>query len=180
MPNSHSFTLTSAGGAFLTLITDCRVSQAFGSTNAGCDPVLFQAIWDTGATASVISQQIIEACDLKPIGMTKVHGVHGIQESEIYLVNIFLPNKVMFPEVRVTKGSFPAGSGDMLIGMDIIAGGDFSFTNLNGNSMFSFRYPSAHHIDYVAQDKVNSLKPQPHGGSKSGRRKSPKRHGKNK
>lgn len=38
---------------------------------------------------------------------------------------------------------------DFLIGMDIITLGDFAVTNVNGKTVFSFRYPSCEKIDYV-------------------------------
>jgi hypothetical protein len=84
--------------------------------------------------------------------MAQVHGVHGTGLSETYLVNIVLPNGVTCIGVRVTKGKIPTA--DMLIGMDIISQGDFSVTNCNGHSQFSYRTPSVEHIDYVAQAKA--------------------------
>ncbi len=42
---------------------------------------------------------------------------------------------------------------DFLIGMDIITLGDFSVTNLNEKTTFSFRYPSCETINYVKQAK---------------------------
>jgi len=80
--------------------------------------------------------------------MALVHGVHGVAECETFLVNIGLPNNVMFTGVRVTKGDI-AGA-HILIGMDIINEGDFAVTNHNGTTMFSFRTPSSEHIDFVA------------------------------
>ena len=42
---------------------------------------------------------------------------------------------------------------DFLIGMDIITLGDFSVTNLNEKTTFSFRYPSCETINYVEEAK---------------------------
>ncbi|MCH7484735.1 MAG: retroviral-like aspartic protease family protein [Chloroflexi bacterium] len=106
-------------------------------------------IWDTGATNSVISRAVIDACGLAPTGMTRVHGVHGSAEAETYLVNIALPNMVIFSAVRVTKGDI--GGVDVLVGMDIISSGDFSVTNCDGITKFSYRTPSIEHIDYAEQ-----------------------------
>jgi preprotein translocase subunit SecA len=39
----------------------------------------------------------------------------------------------------------------MLIGMDIIARGDFAVTNYDGKTVFSFRMPSVEQIDFVEQ-----------------------------
>jgi hypothetical protein len=122
--------------------------------------VQFDAIWDTGATASVITQGVIDACGLTPTGIARVHHVKGSSLAETYLVNIGLPNAVGYSAVRVTKGEFVGG--DILIGMDIIGTGDFTVTNFDGFTKFSFRYPSVGHIDFVADIKTPQFQ---HGGN---------------
>jgi len=107
------------------------------------------AIWDTGATASVITQEVVDTCGLKPTGMMQVHGVGGPELAETFLVNIGLPNGVGFANVEVTKGKI-LGS-QMLIGMDIITAGDFSITNMGGRTVFSFRIPSVRTVDFVKE-----------------------------
>ena len=181
MPNSHSFTVTARSGVLRALETECYVSQAF-------DPVdqvalanslkfhKFKAIWDTGATNSAVTENVVSACGLQPIGMTRVEGVNSSKDSETFLVNIILPNGVGFPNIRVTSGIL-GGDCDLLIGMDIITTGDFSVTNKNGKTIFSFRVPSQIHTDYVKEHQAQELKDHfKHGGSKKGR----KRGGKNK
>lgn len=183
MPLSHSFTAKSKGGLLRVLKTPCHVSQSFDPHDGvvDCERIEFEAIWDTGATSSVITQRIVEACGLQPIGMCIVLGIHGEQETEVYLVNIYLPNSVGFHEVTVTKGNLPEGSGDMLIGMDIISSGDFSVTNVADTTVFSFRIPSLHHIDYVAASNPIINKSNINGGMpKKHRKKQPKKFGKNK
>lgn len=115
----------------------------------------FRAIWDTGATHSVITQSIVEACGLVPIGMTRVSHAGGEDNAEVYLVNIGLPNNVVFYGVRVTKGRLK--DADMLIGMNIINRGDFAVTNYNGITKFSFRVPSAGGIDFVADMRATRV-----------------------
>ncbi len=140
----------------------------------------YQAIWDTGATASVITQAVVDACGLQPIGVVQTHGVHGTQLSDVYLVNIRLPQGVGFMHVEVTKGQLVGGA-DVLIGMDIITSGDFSVTNKGGITKFSFRVPSQAHTDYVKEfndDKIRES--QTHGSSTGERKKKPKAFGKNK
>jgi uncharacterized protein YecA (UPF0149 family) len=44
----------------------------------------------------------------------------------------------------------------MLIGMDIIATGDFAITNNNNETVFSFRHPSNAIIDFVQEHKTRS------------------------
>jgi len=141
----------------------CTISRAWNPVTGGTSPALvaFDAIWDTGATNSVITQAVVDACALVASGMVLVHSVHGPQEAETYLVNIGLPNNVVFHGVRVTKGNF-AGAG-ILIGMDIITQGDFAVTNRNG-TMFSFRVPSQQSIDFVAEATPSSI-PLPDAGA---------------
>jgi hypothetical protein len=131
------------------LSNQCSVSIAFDPASGGIQPPFnqFDAIWDTGATNCVITQEVIDKCGLIATGVAQVHGVHGPELSETYLVNIALPNGVVFPTVQVTKGRLVGGA-NMLIGMNIIAMGDFAVTNHNGLTKFSFRVPSIQHIDF--------------------------------
>lgn len=111
----------------------------------------YTCIWDTGATHSVISQVVVNECGLKPIGMAKVHSATDIKDCETYLVSISLPNKVIFPQVRVTNCVLTGF--EVLIGMDIINQGDFAITHNDGKTLFSFRLPSMEKIDFVDQKK---------------------------
>lgn len=142
----------SGDGPLHVLISDCHASAAFDPRRqSGTPPSYhpFKAIWDTGATASVITQAVVDACGLKPTGMVQVHGVHGAELAETFLANIGLPNGVAFPGVRVTKGKIVGA--DILIGMDIITIGDFAITNVGRKTVFSFRIPSIQTIDYVKE-----------------------------
>ncbi len=155
MQPSHPLTITSNSGLLRVIACECHVCAAFDPSNlapgqAAPSLVPFQAIWDTGATASVISQAVVDACGLKPTGMQQVHGVGGVAVAETYLVNIRLPNMVGFLNLNVTKGMLPPGT-PMLIGMDIISQGDLSITNNGGRTVFSFRYPSIGTTDFVAE-----------------------------
>ena len=117
-----------------------------------CGAKEFVAIWDTGATNTVISPKIVQKCELKPIGVVEVHTANGERLSQVYLVSIFLPNHVIFPQVRVTEGNIL--DTDVLIGMDIITRGDFVITNKDKKTVFSFRMPSVERIDFVEQAKA--------------------------
>ncbi len=99
----------------------------------------FIGIWDTGATNSVISQKVINECGLVATGMTMVHSATEAKLCETFFVSIFLPNKVVFPFVRVTRGVLT--DCDILIGMDIISTGDFAITQHDNKTKFSFRFP---------------------------------------
>lgn len=136
------------------LTSPCRLSAAWTPESDSPEPPTFEmtAIWDTGATNSVIAQSCVDRCGLVASGMTVTHTAGGAIQVETYLVNIRLPNGVVFSGVRVAKGILHEV--DMLIGMDMINLGDFSVTNAAGRTKFTFRQPSIEHIDYVEQHKA--------------------------
>ena len=127
-------------------------SKPFSPQNCGAKE--FNAIWDTGATNTVVNSIIVQECGLKPITVVNVQTANGERQSRVYLASIFLPNHVVFPQVRVTEGVI-SGAG-VLIGMDIINRGDFAVTNKEGKTVFSFRMPSAECIDFVEQAKATN------------------------
>ena len=108
----------------------------------------FHAIWDTGATATVISEAVVLACALKPVGMVRAQTTAGTVNCEVYVVNLTIDHKVAFPWVHVTKGYLGPDTG-VLIGMDLITLGDFALTNRDGQTCFSFRYPAHDWIDFT-------------------------------
>jgi Aspartyl protease len=183
MQQHHSFTIKSQGGTLRVLQTQCGVCEAFDpqTTAPAQFPKLqsFLAIWDTGATGSVITQRVVDACGLKPISMAEVHGLNSKTLSEVYLVNFLLPNNVGVKQVRVTKNLIH-GNSDVLIGMDIITIGDFAITNQNNSTTFSFCWPSQRNLDFV--EELKNLQQQ--GVLSQGRKgfrdyrpaKAPKRH----
>lgn len=107
------------------------------------------AIWDTGATNSVITKKVADDLNLKPIRMTQVHTAGGSIDCNVYSVNIRLPNNINITNVTVTEASLTGF--DLLIGMDIIGIGDFAVSTHEGNTMVSYRIPSDGGVDFVAQ-----------------------------
>lgn len=147
-----SFTLASNGGRLRALVTEMKVCEP-GAITPGGDATslpLYNGIWDTGATNSVITQKVVDDHNLKPIGVTKVNGVSGEDTSPVYLVDFILPLGVIIQNLRVTLGQLPENN-HTLIGMDVITLGDLSVTNKDGNTKMSFRVPSMHEVDYVEE-----------------------------
>lgn len=146
---THAFTLKAAGIAralympIQLLIHDdsIQLSQKKIHTTRG--------LFDTGASATVITQKVVDELQLKPTGITTVNTASetGVL-TETYLVDIYLKQDLCIRAVNVTLGKIVDGI-DCLIGMDIITLGDFSITNINGNTCLSFRIPSLHQVDYV-------------------------------
>ena len=109
------------------------------------------AIWDTGATGTVITKGFAKKLGLKPVGIRRVKGVHEEKDVSVYLVDIYLPNKVLIQGVSVTECQELNNKiqSELLIGMDIIGIGDLAISNYNGKTTFTYRVPSIEETDYV-------------------------------
>ncbi|WP_027064552.1 retropepsin-like aspartic protease [Maribacter sp. Hel_I_7] len=145
------------------LKTKCGVSDAVPLGGGSANPLVlkeYEAIWDTGATGTVITAKVAKELGLKPTGVVTSHHAGGSHRVNTYLVNIYLPNKINVVGVKVVEAIL-SGNTEMLIGMDIISLGDFAFTNFKGTSCFTFRIPSTKQIDYVQEDKIRVAKKNP-------------------
>ena len=100
------------------------------------------AIWDTGATHSVITPEIAEALGLLPVDTVPIIGVNSgeAEDKPVSIVHVGLPNSVLLQTVRVSVVDIGGGA-DMLIGMDIISLGDLLLSNAGGETSFSFVMP---------------------------------------
>lgn len=153
---SHSLTLRSSNGVLRELRTDCFCDNPLPNAPAATRDK-FVALWDTGATNSCITQNVVDALGLVPTGVTTASTAAGAHRTNTYLVTLRLPHGVRFLNVPVTRADLGGGV-DVLIGMDIITIGDFCITHGKGKTVFSFRVPSMLEIDFVAeQDKANAL-----------------------
>lgn len=112
----------------------------------------YHCVWDTGCSGVAISNRIAAELGLKPIDITKVATAGGIIDSNVYILSLWLPNRIHLPQVRVTECRLSAGL-DCLIGMDVIKHGDFCVSNFNGKTTMSFRVPSVEATDYYAMSK---------------------------
>ena len=128
------------------LVSDCSVAEFIGPDQIADNFVPFKALWDTGATNSVITERVVQECNLVPTGKTFVYGVNGRHLADTYVISIQLQGVVLFRYVRVTEGDFLGA--DVLVGMDIINQGDFAVTNRNGQTRFAYRVPSQGGIDF--------------------------------
>lgn len=157
-------------GRVNVLTSKVGVSAALIDPNQSPQIIDFNAIWDTGASNSVIDQKVALKLGLSSIDRKQVLTADGHRQSNVYLVSIYLPNNVVFPELRVTDGDILADSGSILIGMDIIGGGDFAITHSGNKTCMSFQMPSSRRIDFVKDIKEIKAKSVNHrrhtGGSK--------------
>lgn len=146
----RSFTVAHNGIASV-LTSQVRIQQAFDPkvSQPAIPTTEYKAIWDTGATKTAITSKVATECGLKPTGMCKVKTASGESDTCTYFVSLYLPNKVCISQIRVTQ--VVLSDADVLIGMDVIANGDFAVTNNQGKTFMSFRMPSVECIDFVKQ-----------------------------
>lgn len=108
-----------------------------------------KAMWDTGANITCISRAVLERLELKPIGEAIVNTPAGETIVEKYIIDIKLQNNVTIKDVVVLATEIGQQGIDLLIGMDIISTGDFSISNYDGKTQFTFRSPSVEHADFT-------------------------------
>ncbi|MBR2884331.1 MAG: hypothetical protein IKB93_06005 [Clostridia bacterium] len=99
------------------------------------------ALWDTGSTESLISENIVKMID--PILKSKAKYVtkDTVIESETYAVSLSLSEEITFRDVLVKKADLSEKNVDIIIGMDLISRGDFEIRNYNNLIEFAFRIP---------------------------------------
>lgn len=145
---THAFTQKAEGLANM-LALDIEISPV----NNPSKKIKTKGVWDTGATNTVITQEMADKLGILPTGKTKVNTASETNKDTVtYLVDIFLKADLCVKGAVVTLGKVHTEYGlDCLIGMDIITLGDLSITSFEGKTWLSFRLPSRGHVDYVAQ-----------------------------
>lgn len=117
---------------------------------------VMNALWDTGASGSLISQRAAKILGLESIGKTGVSGYNdNIDIKETYLIHVGLPTGDIVTNIEATECN--SDEYDAVIGMDIICKGDLAITNKFGNTTFSFRIPSEEEIIFNSKWKLEKL-----------------------
>ena len=107
---------------------------------SGSQEVKGKAVWDTGATSSMISAETARKLQLQPIGVAQISGVHGIQNTRVYKVDFVFENGFVIPGVKVSEAS-NFGGFDLLVGMDIIGKGQMLIDGTSDRLRARFFYP---------------------------------------
>jgi hypothetical protein len=85
-----------------------------------------QALWDTGATNTMVSKKVAAMLSLKKTGETSVRSFAGEKSVSEYYLRLLLAGGFA-KDLQVLEMSQIVGA-DILIGMDVIGYGDFVFT----------------------------------------------------
>lgn len=149
MSNIRALTIIS-DGIMRVLKTQCGISKAISKKEllSGIphpEVKEFTAVWDTGASSSAISLNVVNALGLIPTGKGVSETAAGPVEVDKYSINILLPMNVGFSSIQVSCNRMNV---DVLIGMDIISSGDFCITNKGKKTVFTFQTPSSHTYDF--------------------------------
>lgn len=160
-PSYKAFTLKSKA-RLISLKTEVLVSQPIiGEDFTRSDDPRFvkaMALWDTGATVSCISRTLAEKMNLIVSGRANASHAKGSSVSDIFVIDIVLPNNLRIPLIDALEIENVDGKFDIIIGMNIISQGDFAITNADNTTTFSFRIPSIKTIDYVQEGKDSRIK----------------------
>ena len=144
-----------------SLLSEVFIAEAHDpSTSPSPQRKKYIAIWDTGATRTVISPKVVQELGLKPIRREIAQGANSISEVNVYLVNLLMPHNVGLVGVPVAEMDF--GDEDALIGMDIISKGDFAVSNFQGRTTFTFRTPSLEKFDFVREINEEKVRWEAH------------------
>jgi len=162
LPKYQSISFTTTGRGRLRELTN-RIGISYPIFDGEIekdDPRIYftTGLWDTGASNSVITKYTAKRLSLLPFTKTRAIHAGGTSTVNVYLVNIYLPNNLVLRGVNVTECEDNPNFG-IIIGMDIITAGDFCISNLGGNAVFSYRYPSMDTIDFVNNPPLIKKKP---------------------
>lgn len=99
-----------------------------------------KALWDTGATTSGLSQDLIKRIGLFPIKRGIVsNGASGEFSTDVYRISISINDFWSCGGIQAIR--YDLDDCDLIIGMDVISQGDFAVKNVNGKTVMTFRYP---------------------------------------
>lgn len=139
----HSFTLKGVG-----LINVLHTPLEISEINSADNKFSTRGIWDTGASGTVITQEVVDALQLRPTGFATVNTAsESNQRTPTFDIRLHFSSNLNIRIIRATLGKIVTGIG-CLIGMDVICLGDFSITNHLQKTCMTFRIPSLHEIDY--------------------------------
>lgn len=96
------------------------------------------AVWDTGAVISAISNEYIEKMHLNPINNGVVITSTGQSDCCYYLIDVYLTSGDCIKAVKVMGLPFKNHDADFIIGMDIISKGNLIIKNENGKTKIDF------------------------------------------
>lgn len=109
------------------------------------------ALWDTGASVTHISEDVIDALGLETVGERTVQSHTGMSTVKKYKADITLPMNCTFEDIIVHSGADLTVNGEQvqaIIGMDIIKCGIFHVDYTGDRTVFTFSLPTDRDEEY--------------------------------
>lgn len=131
---------TTYEGVARYIVTTCKIAGAGKAMQSRNNLRECTAIWDTGASTTIISREVAECLKLDVIGTMPVNTIGGKQAYQRSKIDIYLPTKQIIHFLDVIVGEL--SNCDILIGMDLITLGDFALSTTKGRTTFYFETPS--------------------------------------
>jgi predicted aspartyl protease len=157
-----SFTTSYNKEGFYFLITRVKLSKANKIVKNNISGNLYKlnqnnyieynALWDTGASRSLIDKKVVRDLDLKSIATTNLKHFSIKKQANIYSVDIIIFNtrgkkEVLIENLKVAEDEYLGA--DVIIGLDLIVNFfDVAITNTEKIINFSIRCPSIQTIDF--------------------------------
>lgn len=132
--NKYTF---SSKGILDRIVTQCTLDVTDYETNGnGTKMEVVKALWDTGSSVTVLSENIVQRLGLIPSDISRVSGWDGKAiTTNTYNIDIRLDD-VTIEFVNAVRG--PLSTIDMIIGMDIISQGDLHITHPAFSTVLEF------------------------------------------
>lgn len=97
-----------------------------------------KAVWDTGATSSVIAESVVRRLGLKPIDTGALFTATGQAEVPVYLLDVHLAGNLTIRNLRVFGSPMENRDVEFLVGMDIISKGKLVIDNAGGKTTVTY------------------------------------------
>lgn len=98
------------------------------------------ALWDTGATQTLVAEEIIDGLHIPPQGKSNMSILSGINQYSEHLLDIFLSDDLPFIAQRVLRAPVAHQGYGVVIGMDIISQGHFHIILDDEGKTFEYEY----------------------------------------
>ena len=102
--------------------------------------MMFQvdAIWDTGAIMSCISEEFAEKYNLQPVSSGVGVTPSGSLDIVYYIVDVLISHDIVIKNLNVAGFPLKWHDANFLIGMDIISRGSFNIKNVGSKTAVTF------------------------------------------
>ena len=106
-------------------------------------------VWDTGAMNSIIPEALVSRLGLQgqESGVIKLKFADIAKDYKTYMISLKIPGSTIEID-GIAAAAADSIDNEMLLGMDVIALGDFAVTNEDGKTCFSFAVPSSTSITF--------------------------------